>query len=95
MISVLPWLESHPALVVTVAWPLLTAAVNLAWQDASEYAERHPRFAAWKKLAQKWGLSPRGTLLLLRQLAIGKNIAVPPSLPPPAITQPEMEDSKS
>jgi hypothetical protein len=81
----------HPALVITVAWPAVTALVNVAWDDASAYADAHPRLAALKKLLQKYGVSPRSTLQLLKQIAIGKNIAVPPSLPPPPITTTSLE----
>lgn len=103
LLSTCIWLSAHPAFCILVLWPVLTAAVNLAWKDASEYALTHPRFAAAKKLAQKWGLSPRGTILLLAK-AIG--IAPPPPtdpddsgsfgklsagiVPPPAPTKPDL-----
>jgi hypothetical protein len=76
--SIQPWLSTHPAFVALVFWPLFTGGVNLIWKDADLYALTHPRFAAAKKLAQKWGLSPRGTVFLVAKM-VG---LVPPSDPP-------------
>lgn len=83
MRSMCVWLQGNPAFCVLVLWPILTAAVNLAWKDASVYADTHPRFSAFKKLVQKWGLSPRDTFPLIAK-ALGIAPPAPPSPPPSA-----------
>jgi hypothetical protein len=80
--TVWAWLLSHPAVDTIVLWPIATAGINLAWKDASEYADTHPRFAPFKKLVQKWGLSPRGTLDLIGRLLTARGLPPPP--PPSA-----------
>lgn len=72
------WLVAHPAVDLAL-WPIVTAGINLAFKDASEYADSHPRWAPIKKLLQKYGVSPRGTIALVVAAAKAKGLPVPAS----------------
>ena len=74
--AVLAWLIAHPA-VDMATWPIVTAGINLAFKDASEYADSHPRWAPVKKLLQKYGVSPRGTIALVVAAAKARGLPGP------------------
>lgn len=82
MINIEAWLGAHPALVTLILWPAVTAFVNTVWQDASVYADTHPRFAPFKKIVQKIGLSPRGIVDLIVRTAKAQGLPTPPTPPP-------------
>jgi len=102
---IISWLAAHPvaaSYIVLIGWPVVTGGVNFAFKEADAYALTHPRFAAFKKLLQKWGLSPKGTIALLRRLFTKATNLPPPDdsgsfgalssgiVPPPPPTKPDV-----
>lgn len=75
MQSVWAFLSAH-AVLVLLAWPILSALVNLAFGAADKYAATHPRVHAVLSLIESAGFDARGTLSAIAKLLAGKGISV-------------------
>lgn len=73
----------HPA----ASYLLITCAINVAWDDATAYAEKHPKFAAFKRAAEKLGVSPKGAAIYVAHaLGLAKGVDTPLTMQAQAYT---------